>query len=252
MNALAHTPLPIATLFSIAGKVAVVTGGGRGIGEMIARAYVENGARVYISSRSEATLTRTAERLSAAGPGRCIPFAEDLSSEEGCKRFAARFAELEPKLDILVNNSGISWGAPFETFPEAQWDRVLALNVKSIFLLTRALRPALERGASPGSPSRIINIGSVAGIQHQPVPTYSYDVSKAAVHSLTKKLSSELAPSITVNAIAPGFVPTRMSRGLLTYAAEADIASGVPLGRLGNAAGACVGFYERRARKGIL
>lgn len=286
MNAVPHVALKASSLFSVAGKTVVVTGGGRGIGEMITRTFVENGAKVYITSRSEATLKRTAERLTAAGPGSCIPIAEDLSSEAGCKRFAAALAEREQALHVLVNNSGISWGADFASFPEAQWDRVLKLNVTSIFLLTRALVPLLKTGsrtrpqppaamgveypvpqsppttmagsaaaASAGAagaaaasaapffePSRVINIGSVAGIQHQPVPTYSYDVSKAAVHALTRRLSSELAPEVCVNALAPGYVPSRMSNGLLHYTGaakpeegEAKIQAGVPLHRLGSA-----------------
>lgn len=226
-------------LFSIAGRVAIVTGGGRGLGHHIAKTFVENGAKVYITSRSAETCERAAKRLTEAGPGRCIALPEDLSSEAGCKRLAERFAEAEggsdPQLHVLVNNSGIAWGAPLESYPEAQWDRVMALNVKTPFLLSRALRPMLAKGAtaSPGNPSRIINIGSVVGVTPQPFPTYAYDVSKAAVHHLTRKLSSELAPAITVNAIAPGFVPSRMSRGLQAYVSEADVAKAIPMGRWG-------------------
>lgn len=239
MQAVQSAPLAIAKLFSVAGKTVVVTGGGRGIGEMIARTFTENGASVYISSRSAETLRRTAERLSAAGPGKCTPLAEDLSTEVGCSNFARRFGELEGtdgKLHVLVNNSGIAWGESIDTFPEKQFDRVMALNVKAPFLLTRALRPFLERGSSSGDPARVINIGSITGFQHQPVPTWSYDVSKAAVHHLTRKLAAEFAPSITVNAIAPGFVPTRMSAGLLAYGGtQDDVSAGVPMGRLGAA-----------------
>lgn len=234
MQSVPYASLKAASLFSVAGKVAIVTGGGRGIGEMIARTYVENGAKVYITSRSRDTLQKTAEQLTAVGPGTCIAIPEDLSTEIGCKRFADIFSSKEKELHILVNNSGISWGAPMDKFPALQWDRILSLNVTSIFLLTRALLPLLKAGAKENDPSRIINIGSIAGVMHQPVPTYSYDVSKAAVHALTKKLASELAPSITVNAIAPGFVPTRMSKGLLTYAGEDLIKQGIPMGRLGS------------------
>jgi NAD(P)-dependent dehydrogenase (short-subunit alcohol dehydrogenase family) len=228
--------LSLSSLFSVAGKVCVVTGGGRGIGEMIARAYVENGARVYITSRQADALSQTASALTKAGPGSCHAIPEDLSTEAGCKRFAAALGEREKELHVLVNNSGISWGAPFERFPEAQWDKIFALNVKSLFLLTRALHGLLKAGSRDGDPARVINIGSIAGVNHQPVPTYSYDASKAAVHALTKKLASELAPSISVNAIAPGFVPSRMSKGLLAYAGEDLIKQGIPMGRMGNAA----------------
>ncbi len=231
-----HASLKAAALFSVAGKVAVVTGGGRGIGEMIARTYVENGARVYITSRAGDALARTAAALTAAGPGTCVAVPEDLATEAGVARFAAALAAREPAVHILVNNSGVSWGAPLDKFPDGAWDKVLALNVKAVFNLTRALLPALRAGAAPGDPARVINIGSIAGVHHQPVPTWSYDVSKAAVHALTKKLASELAPAVTVNAIAPGFVPSRMSKGLLTYAGEDLIKAGIPLGRLGSAA----------------
>jgi NAD(P)-dependent dehydrogenase (short-subunit alcohol dehydrogenase family) len=153
-------------LFGIAGRVAVVTGGGRGLGLHIAKTLVENGATVYISSRSAETCKRAAERLSEAGPGVCRALPEDLSSEDGCKRLAAQFLEVESsgKLDILVNNSGVAWGAPFDEFPEKQWDKVMGLNVKTPFLMIRALRPMLERAAAKGSPSRVINIGSITGV----------------------------------------------------------------------------------------
>ena len=144
-------------------------------------------------------------------------------------------------MSVLVNNSGVSWGEPMDTYPDAAWDKLWNLNVKSIFTLTRALLPLLDAGSSPGDPGRVINVGSIAGIAPQPVPTYAYDASKAAVHMLTKKLAGELADrgadgghSITVNAIAPGFVPSRMSAQLLTYASEELISSGIPLGRLGS------------------
>lgn len=155
-------------LFSIAGRVAIVTGGGRGLGLHIAKTFVEHGAKVYITSRSAETCERAAKRLSQTGPGACVALPEDLSTEAGCKRLAERFAEAEGdegKLHILVNNSGIAWGAPLDSYPESQWDRVMALNVKTPFFLSRALRPLLAKGAagSPENPSRIINIGSVVG-----------------------------------------------------------------------------------------
>lgn len=203
---------------------------------MIAQALVENGAKVYISSRSAETLRRTADRLSSLGPGHCIALPQDLADEAGCKAAAEALSSREESLNILVNNSGISWGAKFEEFPEKQWARILALNVTVPFLLTRALRPLLDKGCKPSDPARVINIGSVAGLHPQPIPTYSYDVSKAGVHMLTRKLAAELAPRITVNAIAPGYVPSRMSRGLLSYAPEERLASSVPMGRFGSAA----------------
>lgn len=233
MSVVTTSSLKASSLFSVAGKVAVVTGGGRGIGEMIARTYIENGAKVYITSRNASALQKTAEELTSLGPGTCIAIPEDLSSENGCRKFAETFQSREKELHILVNNSGVSWGAPMEKFPESKWEAIFKVNVYSVFFLTRALLPLLKAGAKPNDPARIINIGSIAGIVPQPVPTYSYDVSKSAVHALTKRLACELSPDITCNAIAPGFVPTRMSKGLLTYAGEELIKQGIPLGRLG-------------------
>ena len=251
MEPIAHGSLRAASLFSLRGRTALVTGGGRGVGEMIARAFIQNGATVYIASRSEATCVRTAAALTALGPGAChaLP-AADLSTDAGARALAAALALREAALDIVVNNSGISWGAPLEAFPEEQWDKVFALNVKAPFLVTRACRPLLaaaarrgvaEEGEGGGSggpltlPSRVINIGSIVGLRPQPVPTYSYDASKAALHALTVKLSSELAPDTTVNALALGYVPTRMSRGLLHYGSAQQLAAAIPMRRFGGA-----------------
>ncbi len=259
---MAASALSVDKLFSISGKVALVTGGGRGIGAMIAsvssyytaqkqsnrfftlavleQAFVANNAKVYIASRSLKSCERKAKELSDIGPGTCIPLAADLGSAEGCKALAAEFAERESALHVLVNNSGTSWGEPMETYPDEAWDKLWNLNVKSVFTLTRSLLPQLDAGSSKGDPARVINVGSIAGHMPQPVPTYAYDASKAAVHMLTRKLGSELADrrsegghGITVNAIAPGCVPSRMSAQLLTYASEEAISSAVPLGRLG-------------------
>lgn len=143
---------------------------------------------------------------------------------------------------MLINNSGVAWGESFETFPEKGWDKVMDVNVKALFFLTKALLPMLEAAASPQDPARIINIGSVAGFRHQVVPTYSYDVSKAAVHMLTKKLAADLADyHITCNAIAPGFVPTKMSKGLLEYGSKEAMTAGIPLGRMGVAEVSSIG-----------
>ena len=245
MHAVPHAALACASLFSVAGRTALVSGGGRGIGEMIARALTANGARVFITSRSAETLKRTAAALTAAGPGTCTALpAADLSTDAGCRAAAAALGAHVGRLDILVNNSGISWGAPFDEFPEAAWDRVLALNVKAPFMLLRACRPLLEAGRGSGGggegggdpgPARVVNVGSIVGLRPQEVPTYSYDASKAALHALTTKLAGELAPRITVNAIAPGYVPTRMSRGLLSYAEEGALRRAIPMQRFGSA-----------------
>lgn len=225
-------------LFSVAGRIVLVTGGGRGIGLHIARAFVAGGANVFISSRSAETCERTAAELSAAGPGSCTALAEDLSDEAGVKRLAARLAEAEPRgLDVLVNNAGVAWGGALADYPAAQFSRVFDLNVRTPFMLTQALRPALDRRAGAhgaSAPSRIINIGSVTGVVPQPFPTYPYDASKAALHHLTRKLSSELAPRITVNALAPGFVPTRMSRTLLAFVSEDAVRRAIPMARWGD------------------
>jgi NAD(P)-dependent dehydrogenase (short-subunit alcohol dehydrogenase family) len=247
MEPIAHGSLRAASLFSLVGRTALITGGGRGVGEMIARTFIQNGATVYIASRSEATCVRTAAALTALGPGVChaLP-AADVSTDAGARALAAALAQREAALDIVVNNSGISWGAPLEAFPEEQWDRVFALNVKAPFLVTRACRPLLaaaarrgvaeEGGGAPlALPSRVINIGSIVGLRPQPVPTYSYDASKAALHALTVKLSSELAPDTTVNALALGYVPTRMSRGLLHYGSAEQLAAAIPMRRFGGA-----------------
>lgn len=240
-----------ASLFSVAGRIVLVTGGGRGIGLHIARAFVTGGADVFISSRSAETCERAAAELSAAGPGSCTALAEDLGDEAGVARLVARLAEVRDGLDILVNNAGIAWGAPLADYPAAQFSRVFDLNVRTPFMLTQALRPALDRRAAASGgrvPSRIINIGSVTGVVPQPFPTYPYDASKAALHHLTRKLSSELAPRITVNAIAPGFVPTRMSRGLLAFVSEDAVRRAIPMARWGDGddvGGAAVYFASR-------
>lgn len=228
-----------ASLFSLAGRTAVVTGGGRGIGLGILKSFLAAGAeRVFIASRSAEALKKTADAINGqSGKEVVVAVPQDLSSEAGCKAFAEAVASKTSKLDVLVNNSGIAWGADFNAFPEAQWAKVMNLNVAVPFLLTRAFKPLLEAGSAArgGRPSSVINIGSVVGVTPQPFPTYSYDVSKAAVHHLTKKLSSELAPRLTVNAIAPGFVPSKMSAGLKSYVNEDDVRKAIPMNRWGDA-----------------
>jgi len=218
-------------LFSIAGKVALVTGGSRGIGLMIARGFVENGAKVYISSRKRETCDAAAAELSAHGE--CISLPADLSTEAECNRLAAALAEREPALHILVNNAGANWGAPLAEFPDSAWDKVLGLNVKGVFHLTRALVPQLEKAARPGDPARVINIGSIDGLRVPLLETYSYSSSKAAVHHLSKVLAMRLAgQNITVNAIAPGPFESKMMQATLDQFRDAIVAS-CPLGRIG-------------------
>jgi NAD(P)-dependent dehydrogenase (short-subunit alcohol dehydrogenase family) len=221
-------------LFDVSGKIALVTGGSRGIGEMIAEGYVANGVKTYISSRKKEACDATAARLSEQGE--CISIPADLSSMEGIKNLAAEIASRESQLDILVNNAGATWGAPIEEFPEAGWDKVMDINVKGPFFLTQALLPLLEAAASEGDPARIINIGSVDGLNVNRLPTFSYGPSKAAVHHLTRLLASHLASrNITANAIAPGPFPSKMMEHTLKTMGE-KIRQGVPLKRVGEPA----------------
>jgi NAD(P)-dependent dehydrogenase (short-subunit alcohol dehydrogenase family) len=217
-------------LFSIAGKTALVTGGSRGIGRMIAEGYVEAGAKVYVSSRKAKACEQTAAELSAKGT--CIPLAADLSTEEGCRRLAEELARAEPLLHVLVNNAGNTWGAPLEEFDDAAWDRVLSLNVKGVFHTTKFLLPLLEAAATDEDPARVINIGSIDGIHVPALETYSYAASKAAVHQLTRHLARRLAPRITVNAVAPGPFESKMMAATLE-AFGAQIAAAAPMKRIG-------------------
>ncbi len=198
-------------LFSIEGKVALVTGGSRGIGEMIASGFLANGAKVYISSRKADVCEATAARLSDTYGGKCIALPANLAEMQGIEAAADALAAKEDKLDILVNNAGVSWGAPIEDFPEKGWDKVLDTNVKGVFFLTQKLLPLLKRAASHEDPARVINIGSVDGIKTPIFDSFSYGASKAAVHHLTRILAAHLIKvNIIVNAIAPGPFPTYM------------------------------------------
>jgi NAD(P)-dependent dehydrogenase (short-subunit alcohol dehydrogenase family) len=220
----------MAELFSIAGKVALVTGGSRGIGLMIASGYVDAGAKVYISSRKAEVVDAVAAELSARGE--CISLPADLSTEDGCRGLAERLAAREERLDILVNNAGATWGAPIESFDEAAWERVLALNVKGVFHTTKFLLPLLRAAGTTEEPSRVINIGSIDGIHVPQLETYSYSASKAAVHQLTRHLAKRLAPATTVNAIAPGPFESKMMHATLEAFGE-QIAAAAPLRRIG-------------------
>jgi NAD(P)-dependent dehydrogenase (short-subunit alcohol dehydrogenase family) len=218
-------------LFSVTGKSVLITGGSRGIGLMIARGFVEAGAKVYISSRKAEVCDRVATDLSRAGM--CMSVPADLSTDAGVKQLAAEMTRREPALNVLVNNAGANWGAPFAEFPESAWDKVFDLNVKSIFFLTRELTPLLEKGAQPGDPARVINIGSIDGIKPPLLETYAYSASKAAVHHMTRVLARALAPRrITVNAVAPGPFESKMMAETLERFKDAIVAS-CPLGRIG-------------------
>jgi len=218
-------------LFSVEGKTAVVTGGSRGIGLMIARGLVEGGARVFVSSRKAEACRQVAEELSRAGA--CLALPADLSTEEGCRRLAAEVGEREDRVQVLVNNAGATWGAPLEDHPGAAWDKVLDLNLKAPFFLTRAMLPLLEAGVAPGDPARVINLGSIDGLRVPAMPTYAYSASKAGLHHLTRVLARELGPrGITVNAIAPGPFESKMMAETLRRFGD-QIAAAAPLGRIG-------------------
>jgi NAD(P)-dependent dehydrogenase (short-subunit alcohol dehydrogenase family) len=232
-------------LFSIAGKTALVTGGSRGIGLMIARGYVEAGARVYISSRKADVLDEVAAELSKVGE--CHAIAADLSTEPECRRLAEAIAARESSLDVLVNNAGATWGAPLEQFDEAAWQRALALNVEGVFHLTKFLLPLLGAAGTADEPARVINIGSIDGIRVPLMENYSYSASKAAVHMLTRHLAKRLAPEITVNAIAPGPFESKMMAATLEAFGE-QIAANAPLKRIGrpdDMAGAAIYLASR-------
>ena len=218
-------------LFDVSGKVALVTGGSRGIGEMIAEGFVANGVRTYISARKAEACDATAERLSEQGE--CISIPADLSTSEGISMLVDAIKSREEKLDILVNNAGATWGAPIEEFPEAAWDKVMDINVKSPFFLTQALLPMLEKASKQDDPARIIMVGSIDGLGVNRMPTFSYGPSKAAVHHLTRTLAAHLASRrITVNAIAPGPFPSKMMAHTLETMGE-RIKKGVPMQRIG-------------------
>ena len=218
-------------LFDISGKVALVTGGSRGIGEMIAEGFVANGVRTYISARKAEACDATAARLSEIGE--CISIPADLSTLEGISALSDAIKERESQLDILVNNAGAAWGAPLEEFPESGWDKVMDINVKSPFFLTQALLPLLEKSASAADPARIICIGSVDGLNVNRLPNYAYGPSKAAVHHLARTLASHLADRhITANAIAPGLFPSHMTAHIMDAMGE-KIVQGTPLKRHG-------------------
>lgn len=233
-------------LFSIAGKTALVTGGSRGIGLMIARGYVEAGARVFVSSRKADVCAAVAAELSEMGD--CVALPADLSTAAECNRLATEVTERAGKLEILVNNAGATWGAPLAEFPDSAWDRVLDLNVRAVFTLTRDLVPALMAGARPGDPARVINIGSIDGLHVPGLESYSYSASKAAVHHLTRVLAKRLAPNgITVNAIAPGPFESKMMAATLEAFGDA-IRAACPLGRIGepeDMAGAAIYLASR-------
>jgi NAD(P)-dependent dehydrogenase (short-subunit alcohol dehydrogenase family) len=206
-------------LFDVRGKKALVTGGTRGIGYMIAEGFLKAGVEVVISSRKTDACAAAEASLKEFGHVSSIP--ADLSKVEECRRLIAEVGERFDALDVLVNNAGASWGASLSEFPESGWDRVMDTNVKGPFFLAQAALPLLEAAAKPGDPSRIINIGSVDGIVTPIFESYSYSASKAAIHHVTRHLAKVLAPTVLVNAIAPGpFATKMMQHSLETWGDE--------------------------------
>lgn len=221
--------MDVNTLFRLDGKVALVTGGSRGIGRMIAEGYVQSGAKVYVSSRNAENCEETAAALGE----NCIALPMDISTVAGCKQLAAALAEREGKLDILVNNAGAAWGEPFESFPEKGWDKVMDLNVKSPFFLTQALFDMLKAAGDRAAPAKVINIGSIDGLRLNPWETYSYHASKAAILWLTKRMAARMVrDGINVTAIAPGAFPSDMNKAARD--AGDEVAKRIPSGRIGH------------------
>jgi NAD(P)-dependent dehydrogenase (short-subunit alcohol dehydrogenase family) len=231
-------------LFSLQGRVALVTGGSRGIGKMIATGFLHQGARVYITARKAAACDATAAELS--GIGACFSLPADVSSVEGARKLAAEISRREPALDILVNNAGAAWGEDFDTFPENGWDKVVDLNMKTPFFLTQALHETLKRAAKD-RPAKVINIASIDGISVNQWETYSYTASKAGLIHLTKRMALRLAQdNIVVNGIAPGPFPSEMNKEARDHGDA--VAHRVPAGRVGateDMAGAAIYLASR-------
>jgi len=231
-------------LFSLEGRTALITGGSRGIGRMIAEGFLTHGARVYISSRKAAACDQTAAELSALGT--CISLPADVSTVDGAKALAAAYAAREGQLDILVNNAGAAWGAPFADFPESGWDKVVDLNLKAPFFLTQALHAQLCQ-AGKGLVAKVINIASIDGVSVNPQETYSYAASKAGLIQLTRRMALRLAKdNIAVSAIAPGAFASDMNRDARDHADA--VSAHIPAGRVGTAedmAGAAIYLASR-------
>ena len=236
-------------LFSLKGRTALITGGSRGIGRMIAEGFLAAGARVYISARKAAACDETAKELSALG--HCISLPSDVSTLDGAKALVAAYGKHEASLDILVNNASAAWGAAFDDFPESGWDKVVDLNMKTPFFLTQALAPALRAAANAhggSSPAKVINIASIDGVSVNPMETYSYAASKAGLIHLTRRMALRLAPeNIVVSAIAPGAFASDMNKDARDHADS--VAQRIPSRRIGTTedmAGAAI-FLASRA-----
>lgn len=231
-------------LFSLEGRSALITGGSRGIGRMIAEGFLAQGARVYISARKAAACDQTAKELSAFG--HCVSLPADVSTLAGAQALVDAYSKHEGTLDILVNNAGAAWGAPYEEFPESGWDKVVDLNLKTPFFLTRALTPMLKKAATDHL-AKVINIASIDGISINPQETYSYAASKAGLIQLTRRMALRLAQDrIVVSAIAPGAFASDMNKVARDHGDE--IKGHIPAGRIGvpeDMAGAAIYLASR-------
>lgn len=235
-------------LFSLKGRIALVTGGSRGIGKMIAAGFLSQGAaKVYITARKAAACEATAKELSETYSGECIALPIDISTMTGIDMLAGEIRKREPKLDILVNNAGAAWGADFDEFPESGWDKVMTLNVKTPFFLTKALATPLRAAASARQPAKVINIASIDGIFVNPLETYSYAASKSGLIHLTRRMAVKLIKDhVVVTAIAPGPFQSDMNKAARDHADE--VATKVPAGRIGtdeDMAGAAIYLASR-------
>jgi len=222
-------------LFNVKGKIVLITGGGRGIGLMIAQGFVENGAKVIISSRNGSECEKAAEELNKRGPGSAYAIQTDISKVSECQNLVKEITKKETHLDVLINNAGATWGEEFETYPESAWDKLYNLNLKSVFFLTRDLVPLLAKGAELSkSPSAVINIGSIDGIRTPSMPVYAYSATKAGLHHLSKHMAEKLAEkNITVNVLAAGAFHTKMMAATLKQYGD-FIKEGTLLKRIGN------------------
>lgn len=229
-------------LFDVSGKTVLVTGGAQGLGRMIAEGFIDRGASVLITSRSEGIAADAAAAMGERGT--CHPFQADLGSTAGCEALSRSILERHGEIDVLINNAGRTWGEPLETFSDRGWSSVMPINLQAPFMLIRDLLPALKAAASEDDPARVINIGSIVGVVVEPLTAYSYAASKAAIHHLSRVLAAELAPfRITVNSIVPGYFPTNMTEHMREEGDYAELTARVPLGRLGQSSdivGACV------------
>jgi len=234
--------LRVSTLFDFSKHVVLITGGASGLGEMAAQAFIQNGSRVIIASRKESELKQCTDRLNKLGPGKCEYVVADLKDKKGCDGLAAEVKKRTDRLTVLLNNSGATWGAPYDDYPESAWDKVMALNVKSIFYLTVGVQSLLVNGASADTPSRVINIASMAGIATGDSTgvlgrpgdgPFAYGPSKAACIHLSRQQASKLAPlNVTVNCICPGVFPSRMSNFGISNSGKLLMAA-QPTGRYG-------------------